>query len=217
MKRALLLAALLLFAPPARGTPAGTVVVLKSANLEIYREPVASFREALPGVSVVELSLGGRQDAVEGALAEIDSIDPDLVFALGTRAANACRNADHARPTLFAMVLNWERHSLRTDWMSGVAMEIPFGAQFFGFRLLLPGVHSVGLIYDPASTAEVFRRAAAEASEYGIEIVPRTLHAPEGSVSAALLGLSGVDAVWMIPDPTVYTESNFLAIRNWCL
>lgn len=194
-----------------------SVVILKSADLDIYDDPIASYRQALPGVDIVELSVGGERSGVAPALAEIDRIDPDLVLALGTRAAHACRNHTKRRPTLFAMVLNWERHSLRTEWMSGVAMEVPLGAQFFGFRLFAPGLRTLGLLYDPSATEEVYQRAAAEAAEFGIDIVARTFDPSRESVTAALERLEGVDAFWMIPDPSVYTEINFVRIRSWCL
>lgn len=204
-------------ASPAMAGGAATVAVLKSADLEIYEEPVRSYREALPGVIIAEISIGGEPSGVAPALAEIDRVDPDLVLALGTRAARACRDHDPKRPTLFAMVLNWERHALRTDWISGVAMEVPFGAQFFGFRLFAPSLEKLGVLYDPSATEEVYRRAADEAAEFGIEIMGRPFDPGRESVADALADLAGVDAFWMIPDPSVYTESNFAAIRSWCI
>ncbi len=220
MIRALSIALFLLTAFVAAGSTVGeasTIVILKSADLEIYDDPIASYRQALPGVDIVELSIGGEQKGTSPALAEIDQIDPDLVLALGTRAAHACRHHATERPTLFAMVLNWERHALRTEWMSGVAMEIPLGAQFFGFRLFAPGMKRLGLLYDPSATEEVYQRAAAEAAEFGISIQAQTIDPSRESVAAALEKLEGVDAFWMIPDPSVYTEKNFVQIRTWCL
>jgi putative ABC transport system substrate-binding protein len=218
MKRSAIPALALSLAAAALAAAGGpTVTILKSADLGIYDEPVRSFREALPGVTVVEISMGGEPSGVAPALAEIDRLDPDLVLALGTRAAHACRHHDSRRPTLFAMVLNWERHALRTDWMSGVAMEVPFGAQFFGFRLFAPEMRRLGVLYDPSATEEVYRRAAEEAAEYGIEIVGRPFDPNRESVAEALGDLSEADAFWMIPDPSVYTESNFKTIRSWCL
>jgi putative ABC transport system substrate-binding protein len=212
---ALLLPAAL--APPAAAGGAATVAIVKSADLAIYEEAVRSYREALPGVTVVEVSIGGKPSGVAPALAEVDRVDPDLVLALGTRAAHACRDHEPRRPTLFAMVLNWERHGLRTAWMSGVAMEVPFGAQFFGFRLFAPAMEKLGVLYDPSATEEVYRRAADEAAEYGIEIVGRPFDPRGEGIESALADLSEADAFWMIPDPSVYTETNFAAVRSWCL
>jgi putative ABC transport system substrate-binding protein len=185
------------------------IAVVLSGHIEPYEQTLAGFRAALAGVrpapeyQVLELDEADAPGAIPVAA---PGRRADLVVAIGTRAARAVIARDPGVPILFACVT--EPHpgggaaGART---AGVSMEFPYSQQFETLRSVAPRVRTVGTIYE-AGNRSLIDRAETAAREAGLKLVRVEIRSVD-EIPAALEGLIGqVDALWAIPDATVFSE-----------
>jgi putative ABC transport system substrate-binding protein len=190
------------------GVSDAVVLVVKSDALSQYDSPTDAFTSAYDG-KIVELNLEGSREKGEQRLRKAaETHEIDAVFSLGTQAAYLTRHTLPDTPMVFAMALDWQRYGLDAAG-TGVAVEMPADVLLTRFKLLLPNLSRLGVIYsEHASQASL--DAAREAAEHlGIDLVEEDVaHAEE--VAGAYRRMRGeIDALWMLPDPVVVTRDNF--------
>lgn len=208
MTRPLLALALALAALPAPAEEAPLVAIVKSQDLEPYAEAVTAFSlEAR--AQLVEYDLKGDEERAKKAFAAIRQRKPALVWALGPFAAAAARRELPQTPLVFALVPNHEKYDLAGPMVTGISLTRTPRAQLETLRALAPRARSVGVVYDPRSSAVQVEQAARAAQELGLALVPATV-SDAGEVGAKVAALAGrVDALWMVADRTVSTVSAF--------
>jgi len=202
---------ILLFLAPgwAWSEEAPQVLALLSAEFPPYQEAAEGF-EASCGCEVrrVSLAAAGPRYPLE---AEVEATRPALVLAVGPRALEAASQLTDV-PVVYVMVVSPDPAALSLRNVTGVRMAISPEEQLGRFLRAVPGLRRIGLIYDPARSAEFVRRAREAAGKAGVSLVT----AETGSareVPARLAALRGrIDAFWMIPDTTVVTPQTAEAI-----
>lgn len=133
----------------------------------------------------------------------------DLFVAVGPEAVRfAAEEATAVKiPWLYSMVLNPPKVSGRAEAACGVPLDIPARRQVEMIAQGLPEVRRVGLLYDPRYNAEFFLRAAAESPTVGLKIVPLRVSAKKEIPAVLKQNWENIDALWLIPDQTVISES----------
>jgi putative ABC transport system substrate-binding protein len=83
-------------------------------------------------------------------------------------------------------------------------MNVPVKSTMELVGKLGPHIRRVGVIFNPAKTGYLIRRAESAAREQGLQLVAREIRAP-GDAPGALSALqeSGIDALWIPPDETI--------------
>jgi putative ABC transport system substrate-binding protein len=189
-------------APPPR------VLVVTSSDLPQYRQPVEAFVAAYEGetrvIDIGESKETGRAN-IERAAAERPF---DAIFAVGARAAWLSSKVLPDVPLAFAMVIDWQRYGLG-DRASGISVELPVDALLTRFKLLLPNLRRLGMVYSDQVPSRTLDDAGAAAAELGIELVREPVTVSEDVPGAYRRIRSEIDALWMIPDPVVVTRDNF--------
>ena len=100
-----------------------------------------------------------------------------------------------------AKVLGTERPSC------GISLNIPVQKQIEIIERGLPGVWRVGLLYDPQYNADFFEETIMPASSLGIQIVPLAVSSKKEIPGVLNNHWGAIDALWLIPDRTVISES----------
>lgn len=205
----LLLGLLLVLASVVQATPAAAarVAVLMSASVEEYDEAVRGFKSAAPNQALTLYDMDGDLERGRKLLDEIDSrLKPDLVVAVGIWALRAVVNRPPSAPVVFAMVLN-PPSVISPDArnITGASLNVPVEQQMWLFKQL--GVKRIGVIYNPAKTGYLVRRAQAVARDDGIEFVTREVNAPKDAIGAIDSIQDGVDGLWLVPDETVLSQT----------
>ena len=205
----LLLGLLLVLASVVQATPAAAarVAVLMSASVEEYDEAVRGFKSAAPNQALTLYDMDGDLERGRKLLDEIDSrLKPDLVVAVGIWALRAVVNRPPSAPVVFAMVLN-PPSVISPDArnITGASLNVPVEQQMWLFKQL--GVKRIGVIYNPAKTGYLVRRAQAVARDDGIEFVTREVNAPRDAIGAIDSIQDGVDGLWLVPDETVLSQT----------
>jgi putative ABC transport system substrate-binding protein len=199
---ALALALLTSTAALAQDAPAKTIAVVTDDDLPLYRTVVTGVGVEALG-RVVTFSLGGDAAAGEPVFAQVKAASPDLVIAVGPKAANAAKAVMGQVPVVHSMVPRLESYDLGGQKVAGVRLERSYAAQLAALKALLPEAKKVAVLYNPARSGKSIQVARKAAAEADLELVAVGIGAPD-EAKAALEGLKGqAQALWMISDPTV--------------
>jgi len=186
---------------------ARVIAVLKSDDLAAYSAPIESFTQAI-NARVVTYDLGGDLEKGKQIAQQLAQVPPDLILALGAKAAYSARKYITQVPVVYAMVLNPEKYQLTQPNMTGITIEIPPETVFTQYRMFAPEISRVGVIYGTA-TEELVKRAEKAASSLGILLVRAQVADPREVGEAFDRIRDMIDSLWMVPDTTVLTEETF--------
>jgi len=202
-----------LLATPAAGAPAA-VALIQSGPLAPYEQAAAAFAASCPG-SLTRFALDEADP--EALLRRIRAGRPEVIVAIGLKAALFARDQLARTPLVFCVVPNHERFELAGGSVTGVSADVPPERDLAALRVALPGVKRVGLLFGRASGAALARHARAAAVAAGLVLV----EAPVASLSelqeAARRVTDRVDALWLPADPTVATPEAFRALLDLSL
>ncbi|HVF64977.1 MAG TPA: ABC transporter substrate binding protein [Casimicrobiaceae bacterium] len=195
-------------AVPVPVNAAAEIAVIRSRDLEPYNQAFAGFSEAC-SKHIAQYTLGSDRASQLKMAQAIGETKPRLVLAIGLGAAKLAKEHLADARTLYIMVSNPRKYDLVGNNIAGITLNIPVEAQFNAYKTLVPGLKSVGVIYDANNSADLIREATGVAKKLGVELVAVSVRS-QRQVPEALRGmLAKVDAIWMVPDETVVTTDSF--------
>ncbi len=190
-------------------TSAQEVAILKSADISAYSEAISAFTSALPSSNQIirEYDLHGDMAKGRQLARRIRASNVKVVLAVGLKAALAAKQEIPDIPVIFCLVLDPEKYGLPTTNMVGLSLKVPFRQPLQSLHALAPKVSRIGVLFDPQKTHEMHRQLLHDANALGIKILSEEIH-QEQDVASALNALKDrIDALWLLPDSTVLTES----------
>jgi putative ABC transport system substrate-binding protein len=133
----------------------------------------------------------------------------DLFVTVGPEAVRlASEDAAFEKiPWLYSMVLNPPALSGRAETACGVPLDIPAKRQIEMIAQGLTDVKRLGLLFDPRYNSEFFTKAAAEAASLNVKITPLKVSSKKDIPVVLKQYWENIDALWLIPDQTVISES----------
>ena len=194
----------LLFSAPLR---ASEVFVLQSSNLEAYGEVVAGFKEIFPSVRVA--SLPGDPVKNEALVEQLRQFRPSVILTIGASAASLLREKMKDVPIVYCMISDPKRYDLSGGNVSGVLLKIRPQEQLQLFKKALPGLRRIGVLYDPEASGETIAEARAAAKDLNLLLLEKIVTRQADIADSLSEMIWGVDAIWMIPDPTVVSKESF--------
>lgn len=199
-------AAMLMASAPAQ---AGPLAIIKSKNIQIYNDAVIGFRTSCGG-EILEYDMDEDFDKGAAIAKEINGKGADAVFVLGTRAAiTARKHLDGGLPVVFALVLDPETSDIKAPNITGVRLEIPIRTQLETLQAIVPSVKKIGVMFNPKRSQALVLEAAEVAKSLGIQIIASRIERKEDAVRALSVFAGGIDAFWLIADPTVANAEVF--------
>jgi len=213
-----LLLALACLPPPVE---AAKIVVLKSADVEVYNEALDGFKSATGQSPVSEYDMEGDLQRGRRFLGRLKSgPKPDLIFAIGIWALQVVVEEVRDTPVVFAMVLNPPTViGQESRNITGASMNVPIEQQIGLLKRVSPQVRRIGVVYDPSKTGFLVRQAERIAQQQGVRLVAKAI-ASSKDAFAALDAMQGeIDALWVLPDLTVLAQETvqymlLLSFRN---
>ena len=194
----LIFAILLLGSTAAR---AHDVLVIQGLRARPHDEAFRGFRSACDA------------DARRLYLADLEGSDivrlvreerPRLILAIGPEALKRVRLVKNV-PIVYLMVVSPQTIVKENRNVTGVTMNLPPERFLDLMARIAPPPKVVGIIYDPARTGHLVRRAQQAARARGFDIIAREVHTTK-EVPEALSAMKGmIDALWLLPDTTVVT------------
>ncbi|MBI3450256.1 MAG: hypothetical protein HY049_15245 [Acidobacteria bacterium] len=191
------------------GIAAGGVVALASQDLTPYRDAAEGLREAL-GEPVAWEALSGEPGADRAALEALATSRPDLVVALGDRAAQAAAERLPGLTVVFGLCVRPPQPpSPASPAMTGVLLDVAADRQLAAFRSAIPGLARIGVIYDPSRSTDQVTRIASATQEAGIDLYTQRVATARDVPSAFRRVAEAIDALWLIPDETALSRASF--------
>ncbi len=195
---------------PAREALGDVAVVVKAQNIQPYNLAVEGFRRSFGG-EVIVIELDG-QAVSAGQAREIRGHEPVAIIAIGSTAATSLKERIDDIPIIYCMVMNARARGLTGRNISGVSLEIPATEQLAQFRNVVPGLETVGIIYNPERANPAVDAAKRAARAAGVSMVEKRV-TRAGDVPEAVTDLSGsVDGLWLLPDASLVTSETFRRI-----
>jgi putative ABC transport system substrate-binding protein len=187
---------------------AAEIAIVKSADLPYYDYAIVGFKAGLPPMmKVKEYNLNGQLTRGREIGKSLRASPPDLVLAVGLKAALSAKLEIFDTPVVFCMVLNPDAYDLPTSNMTGIAVRAPPEAQLAALRSLMPDRHRVGVLYGEDQTGAFIRDARKAASRQGLDLVSVTVRHKEDVPHAFRDLLPKIDVLWLIQDQVVVSES----------
>jgi len=142
-------------------------------------------------------------------ISRIVSADYFPVVAIGPDAARLLWQADHSKKGrfIYSIVLNPQRISGIDASACGISLNIPVRRQLAVIRQGLPGIERIGLFFDPDNNSNFYHDAAVHARKLQLSVIPFSVNARQDIPDLLKNRLAEVDALWLIPDHTVISES----------
>lgn len=200
MKKALLLFLFLILIPGSVSGQARTIVCIKSSNAAPYKEAHEGFIQELKARNVAYRYIESGLNYKSGNSAEVS-----LVIAIGSKALEIAMREHKDIPVLFVMVVN---PRISSPNVTGISLDIPPEAVFKTLKQILPNSKRIGVIYNPVQTRALFESGASKAGQFGLELVGVRIKGPEDVYGGIRSIIGKVDALWMLPDTTVYTPES---------
>ena len=186
--------------------PIGGIVILLSAEVDVYRKAVRGIKQTLQHEIVAKYDMRGDFDRGRRLLAQIQKKEkPDLLIAVGVWALELVAQESPDIPVVYTMVINPRTVVGETPRnITGASMNVPVESAIRAFRRLGPEIHRVGTIFNPANTGYLIADASRTALTEGLELVAREVGSAGEAVSALdSLHRDGIDALWIVPDKTI--------------
>ncbi len=194
------------------------VAVVETRKIKAYDLALRGFTDVMHRhgyePSFIEYDLGKRPLSAEEFKAAVESIEVDIVLALGTTAARLVKEADAKIPSVFSMVSEPAQSGLLNIGknegtpMTGVCLDVPVEQQFRALLEVVPKARKVGVIYNPDETSFIVDEAKKAANRIGLGLVTYPVHS-EAEVPEGLNHLRPrIDALWLVGDRTVLTTQS---------
>lgn len=186
--------------------------IIKSYDIQQTKSIVEGFKSSFPEAEVAELVLGkslkSNQEAVQKF---IQAKKPSVLICLGLMAAVSSAKVEKRIPILFTMVINYMRYSkkypeIAQKNVTGIAMEIPLSSQITQFRMLYPGLKSLGVPYNPEASSEIVKSAIKSSKSLNIRIVPIPVLEAKDIEAELKKNRKSFNGLWMIGDVKLYNK-----------
>jgi putative ABC transport system substrate-binding protein len=192
--------------------PAPKVAVVVSQDIRPYIEAVEGMSAVLAERANAKIEVFSLEK-IKGKSRDLlmESLTPEkfaLTIAIGPEAVKSVSEAvPPGADWLYSMILNPPGVSEKTETACGVPLDLPAGRQLEMIARGLPAVRCLGLLYDPRYNAGFFGEAAAGDFSPGSNIVPLTVSSKTEIPAVLKQHWENIDALWLIPDQTVISES----------
>jgi putative ABC transport system substrate-binding protein len=185
--------------------PSG-VAVVSSGQAPPYRQAAEGFKSRLeqiePGIEVNIYLTSGKPQELAEVMRQLNTNEPALVLALGTKALRNVGKERPDGPILGALVIDDQNLSSLTN-ASGMLLDTSAEEQFALLKRVLPKARRVGVLYHPEFNQQRVDLAIRAAKKAGLKIDAVAIASPT-ELPIALKGLARrVDVIWGIPDAMV--------------
>lgn len=187
---------------------AGRVAVVQSDDLDPYTAPVQPFLDAL-GEPADVYNLRGRENDADALASRLVDDPPQVVFALGAKAAWLLRKRLPGVPVVHASILSPKRFDIEGPNTLGISMIAAPERTISQLSSFFPDIRRVGILRGPSIPDQRIQAMHAAAKAVGVRLVVVETAGPK-QVRSHFHDLAlEVDAIWLQADRQVLDRSTF--------
>jgi putative ABC transport system substrate-binding protein len=179
------------------------ISVIFSSNAEPYQQSWKGFKKFLDEkrVALWVSQHNLEKDEPKEICRQIDEKKPDIVFALGAKAAKFAKEKIKDIPVVFGMV--FDPDEFVGPNITGGSLKIPARRKLEEIKRILPGAKKLGMLYSPDSIA-LYKEVSKECVRTGFQLVARKVDSQKELPDAVKDISWQIDCFLMIPDPAIY-------------
>jgi len=193
-----------------------TIQVIKSSGVKAYDEAYSGFQKVINGnlkdVQFEEHILSSDIAENEKLIEQIKG-NSALILTIGSEVTKFVSKRIKDHPVIFCMVLDPVESGLVESLapsgnnLTGSSLDIPVRMQFERFKLLVPNLKILGVLYTSETEGKV-RRAEVVANGLGINLVSVRISS-EKEIPQSLELLKGqIQGLWSVPDGVIFSPSS---------
>ena len=193
------------------------IAVVKTEDLSTYSRALKGIRQVISQseveADVREYVLPQETAGKDSVLREIKNNRPDLIVTIGSKATELVSQSIKDIPVVFSAVLNpvvsgfVSTERTPEGNLTGASLDVPLGIQLEKFKLIVPHLRSVGVLYT-SETEPLIREARSISEDLGIKLVAISIES-EKEIPAVLERLRNeVDGIWAVADPVIFTPQS---------
>jgi putative ABC transport system substrate-binding protein len=190
---------------------AAKVVILAVLSHEAvaYRQALEGFRNGLAGQGIKadmdEINLAGNQAAAAQALDRLKRDRIDVLFTLGSLAADTMIRENSGLPMVAGLVLSDDEIKSKPN-VTGVFLDISSEIQLRWMVRLLPQCRNIGLLYSQAKFQRRIEAASKIAQNMGLKVQVKRIEKLSELPDELEFMLKSVNVIWGIPDETIFNS-----------
>ena len=185
-----------------------TIAIVQPQNVNAYQEAVKGFlntlRKSFP--APFNIVVYESPDGLYKTLHESEQPEIDLIITVGTGASADVASTITNIPIVFSMVLDPETVIKQRSNIVGASLNIPVEFQLRLIKEVLPGVKTVGVIYDPDKNTAYMNRLQTVAPQFLLAIKGFPVTSQKAIPEALEQVKEQTDALLGVVDNTVYTS-----------
>lgn len=199
---------LIVLAPRPARTEESEILVLVSRRIRPYLQAVEGLTQTLKAAGLPFQVLFMEETDAGGP----DNLRPlpggRVRIAVGPEAGRRLKESSPVPDRFFfMMILDSENVFADTPEACGVSLRIPVSRQLTEIRAALPEIRRIGILFNPDHNGDFFAAARTIGLELGLSLVPLEVHSRREIPGVIRTDLDDVEAIWLIPDRTVISES----------
>lgn len=193
------------------------LAVVRSHQVSPYNDAMSGVKARLSGVSILDLDLSDPS-ACSSLKGKIQGAKVKAILAIGRASTQCTIDLKLPLPIIYCMVLDPGEIGSAGNQIAGVHLQIPPRNQLKVLHSLVPGIKTVAALYDPVHSSDIISEAKDAAQELGMTLLALPVSSIK-DVFAALRSIraQGGDALWMVPDPTVYNRDSMVGILKFTI
>ncbi|HPN31750.1 MAG TPA: ABC transporter substrate binding protein [bacterium] len=206
------------------------IAVVKSQELEIYNEIIKNIElSASIKMKNYELKIfngNGDNSALEKIFGDLSGLKPAAIVTIGIQASYMANSMIEDIPVIFCGVHQWEKFIVKKKNITGVDMTIDPNSIIKHFKLVIPDLKTVGVIFDPQYNDNLISQLEKAAKKENIKIAKSKVKTKDlESISlekikerfSELKQKENIQLLYLIPDPSVITKENFNFLKENCI
>ncbi|MGA1865145.1 MAG: ABC transporter substrate-binding protein [bacterium] len=170
-------------------------------DIEPYEDALKGFKKAC-NCNVRKIVVSDLNES--SILRKINKSKPDALLAIGMDALSKIKKNKNM-PIIYLMIVNPKSILSEEENITGINMNIPPGKQLAIFKEALPDIKKIGVLFDPNKLGFFVKKAQNEAKKMDFELIVREIDSSKKAPSALISMKEEIDAIWMLPDTTVYS------------
>ncbi len=185
---------------------AANIAVIKSASIKPYNQALSGFK-SVNSAQITTYDLQQNTKQGENIVAAIKSQKPDIVYAIGTKAAVIAKENFKQLPIVFSMVSRPKKYGLDKPNIAGISINIPPETQFRILKTTFKkNLRLIGVIYNPENTNEKIKRAKQAADQLGLKLLPEAAHSYHDIPKVLREVLNNIEVLWLAMDEVILNK-----------
>ncbi len=193
------------------------IVIIKSSDSPAFRAATEGVKKELRRGDFlpvfIEYDLSSNFPDEQQIIPKIRELSPDLIVTVGSKSTGLISKGIKDIPIVFSAVLNPISSGFAQSMISsgsnltGASWDIPLKTQLEKFRLIVPGLHKMGVIFTRDSEP-VVTEAKKVCKEIGLELVSVSVSS-EKEIPQALENMGQkIDGLWAVADTIIFTPQS---------